>query len=354
MRPLYSIVIPCYNGVKFMDMAFHSLINERIMEQDLTHMYEIIFIDDGSTDDSLAMARGYAKTWNKKVRKDFIRVIKKKNGQYGSVINKGLELANGFYFKVLDVDDTFNISSFIKLLYITNGLKKHVDMILTDHIFDKVGSNKQELLSLRDAFEPNVVLNTKKTDFPNSLITMHSVIYRTDLLRDINYKQLEGVYYSDSQYSLVPLKSVKTLYYAELPLYRYYIGRNEQSINMEVMVRNSSHQGAVRRIIFEEIDFTKIKSSGLRKYTARSMKNMIEWSILIISYDKSIKNKAKAVLEIIEESKRLQPKHYKMIMKGPLFVYIKITRAKMIAPFLKIAIKIYMKFKKNILAEWDD
>ena len=337
-----------------MDMAFHSLINERIMEQNLAEMFEIIFVDDGSTDDSLAMARTYAKKWNKEVRKDFIRVIKKKNGQYGSVINKGLELANGFYFKVLDVDDTFNVSSFIKVLYITNGLKKQVDMILTDHIYDKVGSNKQELLTLRDAFEPNVVLDAKKTEFPNSLITMHSVIYRTDMLRDINYKQLEGVYYSDSQYSLVPLKSVKTLYYVQLPLYRYYIGRDEQSINMKVMVRNASHQNDVRRIIFKEIDFAKIKSSGLRRYTARSMKNMIEWSILIISYDKSIKNKAKAVLEIIAETKQLQPKHYKKIMRGPLFVYIKLTRAKMIAPFLKIAVKIYMKFKKNILAEWDD
>ena len=354
MRPLYTILIPCYNGTSFMDMSFHSLINERIIEEGLTHMYEIVFIDDGSTDGSAKLARTYATKWNKRVRKDFIRVLKKKNGQYGSVINKGLEMANGHYFKVLDVDDTFNVTSWIKLLYTTNGLNKHVDMILTDHVFDKVGANRQELESLRKAFEPNVVIDARTATFPNSLMTMHSVIYRTDLLREIEYKQLEGVYYSDSQYSLVPLRHVKTFYYVELPLYRYYIGRGEQSINMDVMVRNMKHQFDVRRIIFEQVDFDKIKSPGLKRYTARSMKNMIEWSIVILSYDKNIKDKAGEVRKIIAECKELQPKHYKIIMKGPLFVYIKVTRAKMIAPFLKIAIKIYSKFKKNILAEWDE
>ena len=192
MQPLFTFLIPCYNGEIFINNSLHSLMNERLLNEGVMNMYEVILISDGSTDNSLNLAQKWANEWNKKVRKNFFKIIDKPNGQYGSVINKGLKIANGIYFKVLDVDDTFNVSSLIKLLYTAAGFRKQVDLIFTDHTYEKVGSNNQEILSLRDKFEPNKFLNIKNTSLPNDLITMHSIIYRTEVLKKINYKQIEG------------------------------------------------------------------------------------------------------------------------------------------------------------------
>lgn len=353
MQPLFTFLVPCYNGEIFINNSFHSLMNERLFNEGLMNMYEVILISDGSTDNSVQLASKWADEWNKKVRKNFVRIIDKKNGQYGSVINRGLKIAKGIYFKVLDVDDTFNVSSLIKLLYATAGFRKQVDVIFTDHTYEKVGSNNQELLSLRNNFEPNKFLDIKKTSLPNDLITMHSIIYRTNILRDMNYKQIEGVFYSDSQYSLIPLANVKIMYYIQIPLYRYYIGRNEQSVNLKVMVKNMEHQFAVRKKILEEIDFKKIKFSSLRNYYLKALRQMVQWSIMLIAFNKHIKNKQKLIRQVILDTRRLQPKEHKNINNGPYLGFVIFTRGKGIGWMTRIGIKIYSKFRKNILAEWD-
>lgn len=352
MKPLFTFLVPCYNGETFINNSFHSLMNERLFNEEVMNMYEVILISDGSTDDSIKLANMWAKEWNKRVRKDFVRVIEKENGQYGSVINKGLKIAKGTYFKVLDVDDTFNVSSLINLLYTAAGFRKQVDVIFTDHTYEKVGVNKQEILSLRDSFEPNKFLDIRKTGFPSDLITMHSIIYRTEVLREINYKQIEGVFYSDSQYSLIPLNNCKIMYYVQIPLYRYYIGRNEQSVNLKVMVRNKEHQFAVRRQILKEVDFKKIKSNSLRNYYLNVMKQMVQWSIMLEAFSEE-KHMQKRIRDVIVDTRKYQPKEHKNINCGPYLGFVIFTRGRGIGWMTRLGIKIYSKFKKNVLAEWD-
>ena len=353
MKPLFTFLVPCYNGEQFINNSFHSLMNERLLNEDVMNMYEVILISDGSTDGSLELANKWANEWNQKVRKNFVKIIDKPNGQYGSVINKGLKIAKGVYFKVLDVDDTFNVSSLIKLLYTVIGFRKQVDVIFTDHTYEKVGSNKQELLSWRNNFEPNKFLNIKKTSLPNDLITMHSIIYRTEILKEIKYKQIEGIFYSDSQYALVPLTNVNIIYYIQIPLYRYYIGRDEQSVNLKVMVKNMEHQFIVRRKILKEIDFTKIKSSTLRSYYHNCMRQMVQWSIMLIAFNKNVQNKQKEIRKVILDTRKLQPKEHKNINNKPYLGFVIFTRGKGIGWMTRIGLKIYSQFKKNILAEWD-
>lgn len=355
MKPLFTFVVPAYNGEPFLDTSIHSLVSQRLIEEKLVDLYEIIIVNDGSKDNTEAKAAELAKKWNKTIRKDFIRVINKPNGQYGSVINRGVQEAKGTYFKVLDCDDTFNTASLIKLIYLTLGLEKTVDVIFTDHTFEKVGVDKQVLLSLRKWFEPYKIINLQKQKFPSDLITMHSIIYRTDLLREINYKQVEGVYYSDSQYSLIPLSKAQTMYYAELPLYRYYIGRAEQSINLKVMVRNRMHQIVVFERIFKEMDFNSIFSKSVKEYSLVVMRRMIQWQAMILVFDKSVKpkDKSKEMVYLFQVVRNLQPEYANQILKGAFFWVVRITHGRFIAPIMKFGIKIYSKFNKNIMAEWD-
>lgn len=90
-----SIVIPLYNKEEYIDRCVKSLLN-----QDLTaNEYEIIIIDDGSTDSSYSIAQNYA---DKHVN---INLFRQKNGGAGAARNKGLEVAKGNYIYFLDADD---------------------------------------------------------------------------------------------------------------------------------------------------------------------------------------------------------------------------------------------------------
>ena len=73
--------------------------------------------------------------------------------------------------------------------------------------------------------------------------------------------------------------------------------------------------------------------------------------MLIISNDKEQKDKRTKILSIVKDSKALQPKDYKIILKGPLFKYLKYARGIFISSLLKMAIKIYFFFKKDLFAE---
>lgn len=352
-QPLISFIVPAFNGEPFIRHCFHSLVNDRIIQEGIWNDYEIILINDGSKDKTSFLANKIADEWNYRFDKQFIRVIDKPNGQYGSVINRGLKEAKGVYFKVLDVDDTFHVESLIQLVFTIKGLTNQPDVVFTDHTFEKVGTNNQELQTLREHFHPYVMMNVKTTPFPNDLITMHSIIYKKSLLIEMEYEQIEGVFYSDSEYSVLPLTKAMTMYYLNIPLYRYYIGRDEQSINMKVMIKNQEHQWAVVQRVIEKFDFDTIKSKHVKKYSLLVVRRLIQWRMLIIISDKNVSNNRNAVNEVFSRVKELEPKYYEQLMSGAFFIFARLTRGYGIGWFVRIGVRVYSKFKKNILAEWD-
>jgi len=94
-EPAISIVVPVYNAEKFLDRCLKSIYAQTFTD------YEIIFVNDGSKDNSLALCREYAE---KDAR---ITVIDKENGGAGSARNAGIEIAKGEYLAFPDVDDWF-------------------------------------------------------------------------------------------------------------------------------------------------------------------------------------------------------------------------------------------------------
>ena len=348
---LLTVVIPAYNAEKFLNISIPSVLNERIYEEKLMDIFEVIIIDDGSKDKTYINAQKYASTWNKRIRNNFVSVIKKENGQYGSVINAGIKKAKGHYIKILDVDDHFKVNEFIDFMYIINGLKKNIDVIITDFIYEKVGTNKSYVWSFSKNFDNCQSINTNNQSFPRELITMHSLVYRTAFLKEINYKQIENVYYSDSQYALIPLQYAKKFYYINLCLYGYYIGRDEQSINIKVMVKNSEHQWKVVQRIFDEINLDIVNDKSIIKYLILNMRAMIQWRILLISKNKKIINKRLEILKLVKYVKHTQPKYSRKILNGILFKVIFITNGIGVAWIVSFALKIYNIFRNNIFAD---
>ena len=95
---------------------------------------------------------------------------------------------------------------------------------------------------------------------------MHSVIYRTQLLRDCRLDLPRHTFYVDNLYVYVPMRWVKTLYYLDVDLYHYYIGREDQSVNEAVMIRRIDQQIKVNKLMLEQVDLKSVQEPRLRKY----------------------------------------------------------------------------------------
>ena len=97
-------------------------------------------------------------------------------------------------------------------------------------------------------------------------ILMHSVIYRTQLLRECGLELPKHTFYVDNIYVYKPLPSVKHMYYMDVDFYRYFIGRDDQSVNEKVMIGRIDQQIKVNKIMIDEFDLWKIPNPKLRHY----------------------------------------------------------------------------------------
>ena len=123
-----SFCVPMYNSEKYMQHGIETLLSGG---KDV----EIILVDDGSTDKTGEIADKYAKDYP-----DIIRVVHKENGGHGSGVNKGLELAKGLYYKVVDSDDWVSEESLKEVLKTIKKLKKEnnlVDMMVVNYVYEK-------------------------------------------------------------------------------------------------------------------------------------------------------------------------------------------------------------------------
>ena len=104
---------------------------------------------------------------------------------------------------------------------------------------------------------------------------MHSVIFRTRLLRDCGLKLPEHTFYVDNIYVFEPLPYVKNIYYLDVNLYRYYIGREDQSVNEEIMISRIDQQIAVNKIMIDYMVDEKMEIIK-RKRLYQYMRNYLE------------------------------------------------------------------------------
>ena len=95
---------------------------------------------------------------------------------------------------------------------------------------------------------------------------MHSVTYRTELLRECGLKLPKHTFYVDNIYLFWPLPFVKNMYYLDVNLYQYYIGREGQSVNEKTMIRRIDQQIRVNKIMIEIYDRHKIQIKQLDQY----------------------------------------------------------------------------------------
>ena len=225
---ILSICIPSYNMEAYLSRNIDSLISANVNSE-----LEIIIVNDGSKDKTIEIANDYQRQYP-----DTVKVIDKLNGHYGSCVNAALQVATGKYFRIIDADDWVNSESLRKLVLIMRD--RDEDAIFTKHTLQYLYNSTIKEQNC-DGIIWNTTLLLNEYDIPEACCAMHSMAFKTQLFKKINYKQTEGICYTDTQYVYYLLISSKTLYCVDVSLYQYYIGRQDQTMSKKSLKNNFSH-----------------------------------------------------------------------------------------------------------------
>lgn len=300
-----SFAIPCYNSAEYMSRAIESIL---IGGEDV----EILIVNDGSKDDTLKIAKEYETQYP-----TIVKAIDKENGGHGDAVNAGLRNASGKYFKVVDSDDWVEEQSLKKILELIHGWEEHdmeVDMLVSNYVYEKVGAKHKKVIHYRDVLPQNEIFSWKEAGHfgISQYILMHSVIYRTELLKLNQLELPKHTFYVDNIYVYYPLPYVKKIYYLDVNFYRYYIGREDQSVNERVMIGRLDQQIFVTKTMIDMYQMKQIPNKKLRNYMINYLAIMMTVSSILCIRSKKDEN--------LEKKKEL----WSYLKKKQYRVYLKI------------------------------
>lgn len=257
-----SFVVPCFNSAEYMDNCIQHLMNLNTNADDI----EIIIVDDGSQKDNTYEK---AKAWESRFP-GVIRAIYQENGGHGQAVNTGLKNANGLYFKVVDSDDWLdNIGTMPIMDYLRKqaNLAKEgqdvTDMVVGNYVYNKVYLGVQTEINYGDVFPENREFTWEEIGKfkPSVYLLMHSVIYKTSILKDMNLELPKHTFYVDNIFVYEPLINVKSIYYINTKMYMYFIGREDQSVNEDIMKSRIDQQLKITKIMIDSTDYDELSVS---------------------------------------------------------------------------------------------
>ena len=278
-----SFAIPCYNSEAYMDRAVESILKGG---EDV----EIIIVNDGSKDRTSEIAHKYEEQYP-----GIIRAVDQPNGGHGEAVNTGLRYAQGKYFKVVDSDDWVNEEALKIILDTLKQFEKNkqsVDMLISNYVYEKEGMAHKKVVGYRHVLPENTVFgwNDIKHFRLGQYILMHSVIYRTQFLQLCQLKLPRHTFYVDNIYVYYPLPHVRKIYYIDVDFYRYYIGREDQSVNEKVMISRVDQQLFVTKCMIDMYDMHKIYNKKLKHYMINYLAIMMTVSSILLIRSKDAEN----------------------------------------------------------------
>ena len=254
MKPLLTVVIPVYNVEKYIKRCIESILIQGWKN------YDILLVDDGSTDHSPQICDDYVKAY------DFISVIHKENGGLSEARNTGISNAKGEYVYFPDSDDWIESSTFSDLAEVIESDKYDIisfnrefvkgedDLIVSDPVLTQVFEGK-------DAFV-QMLKHSYITGFANDKI------YRKSLFIDNNILFPSGKYYEDLGTNYKLFLSANKVYATNQKYYHYLIDNpdaitkswNEQKLeNMISFFKEIYYSDDVRlKLDFNELAIAKM------------------------------------------------------------------------------------------------
>ena len=229
MQKILTITIPSYNVEAYIAAALDTMVTINNLD-----LLEILVVNDGSKDNTVAVAQQYVDKYPNSVR-----ILDKENGGHGSTINAGIREATGKYFKVVDGDDWVDSVALQNLL---NFLKDHdADLIINpcNRVFMYDNQRKKLLVELSPETKYGEVISYEDAlKYMGELQQMHMTTYRTAILKENNIKISEKMFYVDNEYKIYPSIYLRTAIILKDVLYQYRLGREGQSVAPESLIKN--------------------------------------------------------------------------------------------------------------------
>ncbi|NCB35965.1 MAG: glycosyltransferase family 2 protein [Clostridia bacterium] len=307
---LLSIAIPCFNSQDYMRRCVDTLLTggEEV---------EILIVNDGSVDATAAIAEEYAAAWPGRVK-----ALHKENGGHGDAVMCGLRAAQGLYFKVVDSDDwvdTDALSRVLNVLRANSTPDKLIDLVVANYVYEKENAARKHIVRYGNALPEGRTLRWENIKHfrIGQYILMHAAIYRRKLLLDCGLSLPKHTFYVDNLYVYKPLMMVETLYYINADLYRYFIGRSDQSVNEQVMISRIDQQIRVNRIMMEVSDFSIIMPKKKCRYMRGFLTIITAVSSILLVKDGSPEALAKKDL-LWADMKREHPEIYRSLRRSLL------------------------------------
>ena len=337
---ILTISIAAYNVERYLEKALDSLCVKEIIDD-----IEILVIDDGSKDNTGRIAKKYQELYPATVK-----YIKKDNGGHGSTINKGIELACGKYFRVLDGDDYVDTKAFVQYV---NWMKNiNNDMIINNFMAvnfkgeRRVGQAVME--NGNNPFDTLVNGSIHKFDekYSTRIFGLSSVTIKTELLKWENVCITENCFYVDVEFIIWCIGLANDFIYMNLPVYMYLKDDNaDNSVSKVNMIKNVSMQEKVSYKIcslyenFKTKQINGIKLNLIMERIAISVGATIRTYMLfddcklarrkIIDFDNFIKKNYKVAYDALSANtfiKAVRACHYLMISPVRLIYRIYIKR----------------------------
>lgn len=297
---LLSVAIPCYNSEAYMEKCIDSLLvgGEEV---------EILIVDDGSTDRTAEIADAYAEKYP-----TIVRAIHQENGGHGEAVNAGIRNAQGLYFKVVDSDDWVNKEAYEKILKTLAELlrgPKTVDLFISNFVYEKQCATRKKVMQYRHCFPQGEVFGWSDIGHmqKGKYLLMHSMIYRTQLLQQCGLELPKHTFYVDNLFAYEPLPYVKNMYYLDVNFYRYFIGRDDQSVNEKVMIQRIDQQIRVNKLMVDVYNRGNFTNKRLRAYMFSYLDIITTVSsiMLIRAETEEALQKKKELLEYIKSENRV-------------------------------------------------
>lgn len=264
MSKIVTFGIPCYNSANYMDKCIQSILDGANYADDI----EIIIVNDGSTKDNTAEK---ADEWAGRYP-ELIKAVHQENGGHGMAVIAGLNNASGTFYKVVDSDDWVDAESlgaFLDAARKTEAAHEGVDLFITNYVYEHTEDNTRHVVDYRRVLPEGRTFGWNEIGHFNMTqnLLMHALCYRTAILRDEGIPLPAHTFYVDNIYAWVPLPRCKRMYYLNVDLYRYFIGREGQSVNEKVMASRIDQQVRITRIMMESYHVYKdITVPQLRSY----------------------------------------------------------------------------------------
>lgn len=256
-----SIIVPVYNTAKYLDKCIQTLIKQTLED------IEIIFIDDGSEDDSVEILENYAKNDKR------ISILKQNHKRQGAARNYGLSTAQGEYIGFVDSDDWVELDMFEKLYYQAKETDSDIVMCSMNTFEDgtnKIIVNTYNTLDIfnqkffENSFTPQDTLNF----IFNISVSPYNKIYRKSLIAKNNIKFPESVYFEDNAFFFKSWLNAKKISLLNQKLYQYRKSTTSTTKNDKSKLDIFKTLDLTKNILEENNYYNRLKTDYLRYKSA--------------------------------------------------------------------------------------